>query len=82
MALEKDLLRSWDFSCFFPGHRALQLIKHYHNTASVAPPPAGPALYFLHLMDLSLRMWIPNRCCILQLSAYQSVVLKQLFKLS
>ena len=35
----------------------LQLIEHLANTASVAPPPAGPAgcrpLYLLHLLNLS-----------------------------
>ena len=35
----------------------LQLIEHFSNTTSVAPPPAGPAgcrpLYLLHLLNLS-----------------------------
>ena len=38
----------------------LQLIEHFSNTTSVAPPPAGPAgcrpLYFLHLLNLSFTI--------------------------
>ena len=55
-----------------------QLIEHLAKTTSVAPPPADPAgcrpLYFLHLLNLSFTIWTPNRCCILQLRAYQSFV--------
>ena len=54
----------------------LQLIKHFSNTTSVAPPPAGPAgcrpLYLLHLLNLSLTIWAPNGGCILQFRAYHS----------
>ena len=56
----------------------LQPIKHFSNTTSVAPPPAGPAgccpLYLLHLLNLSFTIRAPNGGCILQLRAYQSFV--------
>ena len=43
----------------------LQPIEYLTNTASVAPPPAGPAgcrpLYLLHLLNLSFTLWAPNR---------------------
>ena len=56
----------------------LQLIEHFSNTTSVAPPPAGPAgclpLYLLHLLNLSFKIRAPNGGCILQLRAYQSFV--------
>ena len=42
----------------------LQLIEHFSNTTSVAPPPAGPAvcrpLYLLHLLNLSFTIRAPN----------------------
>ena len=54
----------------------LQLIEHFSNTTSVAPPPAGPAgcrpLYLLHLLNLSFTIRAPNGGCILQFRAYQS----------
>ena len=44
----------------------LQLIEHFSNTTSVAPPPAGPAgcrpLYLLHLLT---RLAIDRSICIL-----------------
>ena len=56
----------------------LQLIEHFSNTTSVAPPPAGPAgclpLYLLHLLNLSFTIRAPNGGCILQFRAYQSFV--------
>ena len=56
----------------------LQLIEHFSNTTSVAPPPAGPAgcrpLYLLHLLNLSFTVRAPNGGCILQFRAYQSFV--------
>ena len=63
----------------------LQLIEHLTNTTSVASPPAGPVgcrpLYFLHFLNLSSTIiWAPNRCCILQIRAFQSCVCN-LFKL-
>ena len=55
-----------------------QLIMHFANATSVAPPPAGPAgchpLYLLRLLNLSFTIWAPNGCCILQFRAYQSFV--------
>ena len=58
--------------------RPLQLIEHFANTTSVAPPPAGPVgcrpLYLLHLLNLRFTIRAPNRCCILQFRAYQSFV--------
>ena len=42
----------------------LQLIEHFSNTTSVAPPPAGPAgcrpLYLLQLLNLSFTIRAPN----------------------
>ena len=56
----------------------LQLIEHFSNTASVAPPPAGPEgcrpLYLLHLLNLSFTVRAPNEGCIPQFRAYQSFV--------
>ena len=56
----------------------LQLIEHFSNTTSVAPPPAGSAgcrpLYLLHLLNLSFTIRAPNGGCILQFRAYQSFV--------
>ena len=56
----------------------LQLIEHFSNTTSVAPPPAGPAgcrpLYLIHLLNLSFTTRAPNEGCILQFRAYQSFV--------
>ena len=56
----------------------LQLIKHFSNTSSVVPPPAGPVgccpLYLLHLLNLSFTIRVSNRGCILQFRAYQSFV--------
>ena len=55
----------------FPGLQSwpLQLIEHFSNTTSVAPPPAGPAgchpLYVLHLLNLSFTIRAPNGSCIL-----------------
>ena len=54
----------------------LQLIEHFSNTTSAAPPPAGPAgcrpLYLLHVLNLSFTIRAPNGGCILQFRAYQS----------
>ena len=58
--------------------RPLQLIEHFSNTTSIAPPPAVPAgclpLYLLHLLNLSFTKRAPNGGCILQFRAYQSFV--------
>ena len=56
----------------------LQLIEHFSNTTSVAPPPAGPAgcrpLCLLHLLNLGFTIRAPNGGCIFQFRAYQSFV--------
>ena len=52
----------------------LQLI----DTTCVASPPAGPAgchpLFFLHLFNLSFKIWAPSRPCVLHFRAYQCLV--------
>ena len=46
----------------------LKLIKHFADTASVSPSPAGPAgcchLNFLNLINLKFRVRAPNGSCI------------------
>ena len=61
-----------------PGFQSwpLQHMVHLTDSTSVVPPTADPAgccpLYLLHLLHLSLTIWAPNRCCILQFRAYPS----------
>ena len=76
MNLVEEKQRGW----IAPGLRSwpLQLIKHFANTNSVVPNPAGLAdcrpLYLLHFLNLSFTIWVPNRCCIFQFRVYQSFV--------
>ena len=63
--------------CGSPG-MATQVRQAYRRRYWCFPSPAGPPgscpLHLLHLSNLSFMIWMPNRCCILELRANQCFV--------
>ena len=57
---------------------ATQVHQASSDATNVSPSPAGPPgccpLPNLHLSNLSVMIWMPNRCCILELGANQCFV--------
>ena len=56
----------------------LKYVQHAADATGVSPSFAGPPgscpLHLLHMSNLSFMIWMPNRCCILELRVYQCFV--------